>query len=131
MCVEECDALLRTRGDQTGSGHLFDRPLALFLQKIESLEAALKCPILWVATSNRPDLVDPASLRRIGMRTVTFGTLTAAEAAVVLAKKLPEACRSAPRRPRRRLARRPARQGAGLHLRPGARTGPGRGAVRQ
>jgi hypothetical protein len=90
VCVEECDALLRTRGDQTGSGHLFDRPLALFLQKIESLEAALKCPILWVATSNRPDLVDPASLRRIGMRTVFFGTLSVSEAAAVLAKKIPE-----------------------------------------
>lgn len=90
VAMEEADTLLRTRGDQTGSGHLFDRPLAHFLQKIESLEASLRVPVIWVATSNRPDLVDPASLRRIGMRTVFFGTLTADEAASVLAKKIPE-----------------------------------------
>jgi len=90
IVLEECEALLRIRGDQTGSGHLFDRPLALLLQKTESLEDALQIPIVWLASSNRPDLADPAALRRIGMRRVTFGNLGLDEAAAVLETKIPE-----------------------------------------
>jgi ATP-dependent 26S proteasome regulatory subunit len=90
VVLEECEALLRIRGDQTGSGHLFDRPLSLLLQKTESLEAALQIPIIWVATSNRADLADPAALRRLGMRRENFGNLNFDEAASVLFTKLPD-----------------------------------------
>jgi ATP-dependent 26S proteasome regulatory subunit len=90
IVLEECEALLRIRGDQTGSGHLFDRPLALLLQKTESIENAIHSQIIWIATTNRPDLADPAALRRLGMRRVFFGNLTLDEAASVLATKIPE-----------------------------------------
>ncbi len=86
IVLEECESLMRARGEQS-SGHLFDRPLALILQKTQSLENALRVPIIWIATTNRPDLVDPAALRRIGMRQVTFSTLSVAEAREVLLTK--------------------------------------------
>jgi hypothetical protein len=90
VVLEECEALLRVRGDQSGSGHLFDRPLALILQKTESLEATLQVPIIWVATTNRADLADPAALRRLGMRRVVFGNLCIDEAYRVLETKVPD-----------------------------------------
>lgn len=90
VALEECEALLRSRGESQGSGHLFDRPLALLLQKTESLESALQVPIIWIATSNRADLADAAALRRLGMRQVVFGSLEAHETLSVLTKKVPE-----------------------------------------
>jgi len=90
VALEECESFLRSRGDMQGSGHLFDRPLSLFLQKTESLENALQVGIIWIATSNRPDLADSAALRRVGMRQVCFGSLRANEAMAVLKKKVPE-----------------------------------------
>jgi hypothetical protein len=89
IALEECEALLRSRGDSQGSGHLFDRPLALLLQKTESLENSLRAPIIWIMSSNRPDLADAAALRRMGMRQITFGSLRASEAVAVLHTKLP------------------------------------------
>lgn len=89
VVLEECESLLRSRGEMQGSGHLFDRPLALLLQKIESLESTLSIPIIVIASSNRPDLVDAAALRRLGMRQVTFGSLRAGEALAVLKTKVP------------------------------------------
>jgi ATP-dependent 26S proteasome regulatory subunit len=91
IALEECEGLLRSRGDMHGSGHLFDRPLALLLQKIESLESTLQVPIIWIMSSNRSDLVDAAALRRLGMRQVHFGSLRADEALAVLKTKIPPA----------------------------------------
>jgi hypothetical protein len=89
VALEECEALLRARGESDASGHLFDRPLSLLLQKTDSLENALEVPIIWVATTNRVDLVDPAALRRMGMRQVVFGALKGHEALSVLKTKVP------------------------------------------
>ncbi len=88
VTLEECEALLRSRGEMGGSGHLFDRPLSLILQKISSLGNDLHMPVYFVATTNRPDLLDAAARRRIGIRHVVLGTLTAAQAASVLETKL-------------------------------------------
>lgn len=88
VVLEECEALLRSRGEMGGSGHLFDRPLSLILQKISSLGNDLHVPVYFVATTNRPDLLDAAARRRIGIRHVILGTLTAAQAASVLETKL-------------------------------------------
>ncbi len=88
VVLEECEALLRARGETGGSGHLFDRPLSLILQKISSLGNDLNVPVYFVATTNRPDLLDAAARRRIGIRHVVLGTLTAAQAASVLETKL-------------------------------------------
>jgi hypothetical protein len=87
--LEECDQMLRSRGGGDSSSHLFDRPLSFLLQKTESLECALQVPIVWVATSNRADLIDAAALRRMGMRKVLFGTLKGHEALTVLKTKVP------------------------------------------
>ncbi len=89
VVLEECEALLRSRSDGA-SHHLFDRPLSLLLQKTESLEDALEVPIIWLVTSNRPELVDAAALRRIGVRRVNFHTLNGSAVRAVLGKKIPE-----------------------------------------
>ncbi|HVS34805.1 MAG TPA: ATP-binding protein, partial [Gemmataceae bacterium] len=89
VVLEEAEALLRVRGDFGGSSHLFDRPLALILQRLDALTDELNVPLLFCSTSNRPDLIDPAARRRLGVTQVTFGTLNAAQAASVLDKKLP------------------------------------------
>ena len=86
--IEECEALFRSRGESQSSGHLFDRVLSLLLQKFESIEGALRVPIVWICSTNRPDLVDSAALRRIGMRKICFGGLSASGAKSVLLKKI-------------------------------------------
>jgi hypothetical protein len=89
ICLEEGESLLRGRGESDGSGHLFDRALSLFLQKTDSLENALQVPLMWITTSNRPDLADSAGLRRMGMRRVVFDMLSPAGIRSVLLKKIP------------------------------------------
>jgi Cdc6-like AAA superfamily ATPase len=89
VVLEEAEALLRGRGEMGGSSHLFDRPLAQILQKLDSLTDELNIPLIFVSTTNRPDLVDPAARRRLGISQVTFGMLSAGQAASVLAKKIP------------------------------------------
>jgi hypothetical protein len=89
IVMEEVEALFRSRGEFGGSSHLFDRPLALILQLLDSLTDALDVPLLFCSTTNRPDLLDAAARRRLGVRQVVFGTLTAPQATSVLAKKIP------------------------------------------
>jgi SpoVK/Ycf46/Vps4 family AAA+-type ATPase len=89
VVLEEAEALFRSRSEADASSHLFDRPLALLLQKLDALTAHLDVPLVFCSTTNRPDLLDPAARRRLGVRQVTFGPLTAGQAASVLAKKLP------------------------------------------
>ncbi len=87
--IEECEALLRARGgDLQASGHLFDRVLSLLLQKLESVENALGVPIVWICSTNRPDLVDAAAMRRLGMRKAVFGSLTAEATEQVMLTKV-------------------------------------------
>lgn len=88
VAMEECESLLRARGEQGGSSHLFDRPLSMILARISSLGRELNTPIYFVASSNRPDLLDSAAKRRIGMRHEVLGSLTAGQAAAVLETKL-------------------------------------------
>lgn len=89
--IEECEALFRSRaaGDSPNS-HLFDRPLSLLLQKLESAESAIGVPIVWICTTNRPDLIDAAAMRRIGMRKAIFGNLKFDGAREVMLTKLAE-----------------------------------------
>lgn len=87
--IEECEALFRSRnGESSSSSHLFDRPLALLLQKLESAESAIGVPIVWICTTNRPDLIDAAAMRRIGMRKAIFGNLKFDGAREVMLTKL-------------------------------------------
>ncbi len=87
--IEECEALFRSRGgDQHASGHLFDRVLSLLLQKLESVEDAIGVPIVWVCSTNRPDLIDAAAMRRIGMRKAIFGNLDSQATKLVMGTKM-------------------------------------------
>jgi SpoVK/Ycf46/Vps4 family AAA+-type ATPase len=88
VVMEEAEGLFRSRGEFGGSSHLFDRPLAQILQKLDSLTEDLDIPLIFCATSNRPDLLDTAARRRLGVRQATFGMLSAGQASSVLAKKL-------------------------------------------
>jgi SpoVK/Ycf46/Vps4 family AAA+-type ATPase len=90
IVLEEAEALLRNRGEMGGSSHLFDRPLALMLQKLDSITDQLDIPLLFCSTTNRPDLIDVAARRRLGVSQVTFGSLDAAGALSVLSKKVPD-----------------------------------------
>lgn len=89
VVMEEAEALFRSRGEFGGSSHLFDRPLAQILQRLDSLTEDLDIPLIFCATTNRDDLLDAAGRRRLGVRQATFGMLSASQAASVLAKKLP------------------------------------------
>ena len=88
VVMEEAEGLFRSRGEFGGSSHLFDRPLAQILQKLDSLTEDLDIPLIFCATSNRPDLLDAAARRRLGVRQATFGMLAAGQASSVLAKKV-------------------------------------------
>ena len=89
VVMEEAEGLFRSRGEVGGSSHLFDRPLALILQRLDSLTEDLNIPLIFLVTTNREDLLDAAGRRRLGVRQVTFGMLNAGQAASVLAKKIP------------------------------------------
>jgi ATP-dependent 26S proteasome regulatory subunit len=86
--LEEVDALLRHRGEPDGSGHLFDRFLSLILNRMDDATKRLDAPIIFIATSNRKDLLDPAARRRFAEREIMFSTLPAPAALSVLEKKV-------------------------------------------
>jgi hypothetical protein len=88
MVVFEEVEWLRARGETGGSSHLFDRPLTLLLQKLSAVADVLDVPILFAATTNRPDLIDAAVRRRLGVVQVYLGTLNASQAHAVLEKKI-------------------------------------------
>lgn len=90
VVLEEGEALFRSRGEESSSSHLFDRPLSLFLSLASSIGQELTSPMIFVITSNQPKLMDAAALRRFGMRRVQFGYLTKAQAKAVLLRRLPE-----------------------------------------
>lgn len=90
VVLEEAEALLRTRSSSESSSHLFDRPLALLLSKMSSVGEEMKMPIIFIATTNRPDMIDPAARRRFGRHIMHFGHLGPNEAESVLRKRIPE-----------------------------------------
>ncbi len=90
VVIEECEALLRNRGEQGGSSHLFDRPLSMMLQRFSSAGSELDFPCLFVMTSNHDSLIDPAARRRFGVRHYHLGSLSAGQARSVLEKKIHE-----------------------------------------
>ncbi len=89
VVLEEIEGLIRSRGEQGGSSHLFERMLGLILQKMDSAEQDTDMPIIFITTSNRKELIDAAAKRRFGDREVHFPYLDAREALAVLQKKIP------------------------------------------
>lgn len=90
VVLEEIEGIVRSRGEQGGSSHLFDRVLSLILQKMDSASTNHDRPILFLTTTNCRSVVDPAAKRRFGDREVFFGPLDARGAISVLEKKIPE-----------------------------------------
>jgi hypothetical protein len=87
--LEEVENLVRQRGEHGGSSHLFDRLLALILMRMDSISRELDVPCIFIATTNRKDLLDAAGRRRFGEREVRFSNLSAGAALAVLEKKVP------------------------------------------
>jgi len=89
VVFEEIEGLLRQRGETGGSAHLFDRVLNLILQKTDAATNELDAPIIFIATTNKKELVDFAARRRFADREAAFGTLDAAGAYDVMERKVP------------------------------------------
>lgn len=88
LCVlEEIDGLARARGRE----QVYDRILTTALQRLDTSRPELRDKlILFVATTNVPEQVDPAFLRRVGGTVEHFGRLGRREFAAVLDKQLAE-----------------------------------------
>ena len=88
IVLEEVEAIGRRRGS-TFEGGVFDRIIGTFLQRLDDPTEDLgSLPILLISTTNRPDLLDPAFLRRLGARRADFNNLGSEDLAAILEKKL-------------------------------------------
>jgi len=90
VCIlEEVEALGRTRGEHNGQLH--DRILGTLLQRLDDPNDDLgSLPIILISSSNRPDLIDAALLRRLANVRAHFGRLDQAGVSKVLSKKIKE-----------------------------------------
>ncbi len=85
VLIEEIDSVGRSRGDEP----VYDRILTTALQRLDTTVESLQSKmILFVATTNVAQLVDPALLRRIGGGVERFGRLTRRAFMAVLDKQL-------------------------------------------
>lgn len=74
---EELDGLAKRRSDGDFDGGAMDRILTTFLQLFDPARPEFRDSIIiLLCTSNRPQAIDPAALRRFGMRTYQFTRLT-------------------------------------------------------
>ncbi len=82
---EECDGLARARGDDT----IHDRIQTTLLQRLDVTCQKLKDKlVVFLFTTNVPEVVDPAFLRRAGGTTEKFGRLNRRSVLSVLHKHL-------------------------------------------
>ena len=86
LCIlEEIDGLARARGHEP----VYDRILTTALQRLDTTRPELRDKlILFVATTNVPEQVDPAFLRRVGGTIERFGRLNRSGFIAVLDKQL-------------------------------------------
>ncbi|MBI3986086.1 MAG: AAA family ATPase [Lentisphaerae bacterium] len=87
---EELDGLARKRSDGEFDGGASDRILTTFLQLFDPARPEFKDSIIiFLCTSNQGSKIDPAALRRMGMKTYHFTRLTRRKSfEAVLAKQL-------------------------------------------
>jgi Cdc6-like AAA superfamily ATPase len=89
VVLEEVEALGRRRGAHDGA--VYDRIIGTILQRLDDPTDDLgRLPIMLISTSNRPDLADPAILRRLGFLRANFTRLESEDLAAILSKKLKE-----------------------------------------
>lgn len=85
VCFEEADSLGRARGEDS----IYDRFQNNLLQRLETAYSGLKDKlVIFLFTTNLPELLDPAFFRRAGGIVETFGRLKKQSFAAVLAKQL-------------------------------------------
>jgi ATP-dependent 26S proteasome regulatory subunit len=85
LLLEEVEGLAHRR---TEAGNVYDRVLTTLLQRLDDpTDDLARVPLLLVSTTNRPDLIDAAMLRRLGLH-ARFGRLDREGLAAVLDKKL-------------------------------------------
>jgi hypothetical protein len=86
VILEEIEGLTRRRGEQDAT--VYDRILTTLLQRLDdSAEGLGELPLILISTSNRPDLIDAALCRRLGLQ-ARFARLDREGLAAVLDKKL-------------------------------------------
>ena len=86
VVLEEVEGLARRRGGPDSAA--YDRILATLLQRLEGpCDEFGRLPLVLISTSNRPDLIDSAMLRRLGLR-ARFTRLDRDGLTAVLDKKL-------------------------------------------
>jgi ATP-dependent 26S proteasome regulatory subunit len=74
VVIEEVDGFARSRN--SGADAIYDRLLTTLLQRLDPNREGLRNKlIVFLATTNEPQIVDVAFLRRIGGKTVPFGRL--------------------------------------------------------
>ncbi len=85
VIIEELDGLAKARGQDA----VYDRILTTALQRLDSTRPELKDKlIVFIGTTNEPQQVDRAFLRRIGGTVINFGRLTRLSFKAVLQKHL-------------------------------------------
>ncbi len=86
VIMEEIEGITRRRGHQDAG--VYDRLLTTFLQRLDDTTDDLsQLPLLFISTSNRPDLIDSAMRRRLGVQ-AKFTRLDEEGFAAILDKKL-------------------------------------------
>lgn len=72
VVLEEADGLGRARGQD----NVYDRIMTVILQRLDPNREGLSDKlVVFISTTNEPEIVDPAFLRRIGGTVETFGRL--------------------------------------------------------
>ena len=72
VVLEEADGMGRARGQEA----IYDRILTTILQRLDPNRAGLSDKlVVFLSTTNEPQMIDPAFLRRIGGSVETFGRL--------------------------------------------------------
>jgi hypothetical protein len=86
LVLEEVEGIARRRGEHEAA--VYDRILATLLQRLDDpTDDLARVPLVMISTSNRPDLIDSAMCRRLGLQ-ARFTRLDCAGLAAVLDKKL-------------------------------------------
>jgi hypothetical protein len=94
VILEEVEGIARRRGGADAA--VYDRILTTLLQRLDGpTDDLARLPLLVLSTSNRPDLIDAAMRRRLGVQ-ARFTRLDRAGLAAVLDKKLRPDCPYAP-----------------------------------
>ncbi len=87
VILEEAEGLAKRRGEHDGG--VYDRTLGTLLQRMDDPTDDLsQLPIMWITTSNRPDMIDSAMYRRLGAIQAPFQRLDRQGLVAVLNKKL-------------------------------------------